>query len=115
MVPGSASQEMDTVDADADLRMVAQVDELVLGSDLAAAPASALADLVFGCLGPSAHRGSRLLAASVGAWAVGWLSAFSLNEVTPLGQPRPRSGRPSQPAADRMAALGVAHEPSEET
>src|SRR5215813_2194346 len=67
IVPRPAAQEMDAVDADTHLGMVAQVDQGVLGAVLAAAPACALAFLAYRCLGFSAHRGSHLLAASVGS------------------------------------------------
>jgi len=65
-VPGPALQEMDTVDADSYLGMVAEVDQGVLRADQAAAPAGALAGLVYRCLGLSVHGDSYLLAASVG-------------------------------------------------
>jgi hypothetical protein len=67
MVPCAAAQKMDAVDADTHLGMVAQVDQGVVGAVPAAAPASALACLAYRCLGLSAHGGSCLLAASVGA------------------------------------------------
>jgi hypothetical protein len=66
-VPGPAAQKMDAADADADFRMVTEVDQGVLRPGLAAAPASALVGLAFRCLSFSAHGGSRLLPASVGA------------------------------------------------
>jgi hypothetical protein len=67
LVPGPAPQKMDTADADTDFGMVAEVDQGALRPGLAAAPASALASLAYRCLGLSAHGGSRLPAASVGA------------------------------------------------
>ena len=67
MVPGPPPQKMDTADADAYLGMVAEVDQRVLRPGLAAAPAPALACLVCRCVSLSAHDGSRLLTASVGA------------------------------------------------
>lgn len=59
---------MDAIDTDANFGMVAEVDQGVLGSDLAAAPASSLAGLVYSCLGLSTHSASHLLAARVGTW-----------------------------------------------
>src|SRR5262245_52410602 len=66
-VTGPAPYKMDASDADADFGMVAEVDQGVLRPGLAAAPASAFACLAFRCLSFSAHGGSRLLPASVGA------------------------------------------------
>jgi hypothetical protein len=66
LVSRPSPQEMDAVDADTNLGMVAEVDQGVFASDLAAAPATALACLAHRRLGLSAHRGSRLLAASLG-------------------------------------------------
>jgi catechol 2,3-dioxygenase-like lactoylglutathione lyase family enzyme len=63
LVPGPATQKVNTADADADLGMIAEADQGVLRPGLAAAPASALVSLGFHCLGLSAHGGSRLLQA----------------------------------------------------
>src|SRR5215472_17236737 len=58
---------MDAAYADTHLGMVAQVDQRVIRVVLAAAPAFALVYLAHRGLGLSAHSGSRLLEASVGA------------------------------------------------
>jgi len=67
MVSRPPPQEMNTVDADPDLGMVAEVDQGFLGSDLAAVPASAFACLAYRRLVSVLMGRSRLLAASVGA------------------------------------------------
>jgi hypothetical protein len=60
-VPRPAAQEMNTVDADTYLGMVAQVDQGIFGAGTSAAPARALACLADRCLSVSAHCGSHLL------------------------------------------------------
>src|SRR5215471_17204878 len=65
-VPCPAAQEVDAVDADTDLGMVAEADQGILGGDPAAAPASGLFCLASRGVRVSGHGGSPLLAASVG-------------------------------------------------
>src|SRR6516165_424936 len=65
-VPCLAAQEVGAVDADADLGMVAEADQGILGGDPAAAPASALGCLASRDVRVSGHGGSRLLVVSVG-------------------------------------------------
>ena len=65
-VPCPAAQEVDAVDADTDLGMVAEADQGILGGDPPAAPASALVCLASRGVRVSGHVGSRLLVVSVG-------------------------------------------------
>src|SRR5262249_62233195 len=60
-VPCPAAQEVDAVDADTDLGMVAEADQGILGGDPAAAPASALVCLASRAVRVSGHGGSPLL------------------------------------------------------
>src|SRR5215469_72533 len=65
MVPRPAAQIAHAVDADTDFGMIAEVDQVVLGPDLATAPACAVAGLASLGLSLSTHGGSRLPPASV--------------------------------------------------
>src|SRR5215469_12978061 len=71
MVPRPAAQIAHAVDADTDFGMMAEVDQVVLGPDLATAPACALAGLASLGLSLSTHGGSRLPPASVAAASLG--------------------------------------------
>jgi hypothetical protein len=66
IVPEPAAREMQAIDADGNHRMVAEMDQGLLGGGTAVAPASDLARPARCCLGFRAHDGSCLLAESAG-------------------------------------------------